>query len=221
MAIIQCSGCDSEVNTQSIKCANCGTPIGYIGGTSVGQERILAAEQAATQRGAEQTTLQRATASPTSGVALLRAGNYEEAIEAFTDYIASQPNQPSHYRNRAEAYQALGRRSEAQADYTRVAQLDKARSRPGHQATSRSPGPGITIRRRGWPAHVDWSVVLLRRPHSYDRHLCHSGPWGDILLFLGGNAHRSDRVRAGFGQRVRAKSSRYRLRRISNSGRAR
>ena len=128
MATIQCSGCDREVNTQSIKCSNCGTPIGYIGGTSVGQERILAAEQAATQRAAEQTTTQRATDSPTTGLESLRAGNYEEAIEPFTRYIASNPNEPFNYRNRAEAYQALGRREEAQADYTRVGRLEKARA---------------------------------------------------------------------------------------------
>ena len=59
---------------------------------------------------------ERATASTTNGVALLRAGNYEEAIQAFTRYIDSHPNEPSGYRNRAKALEALGRLEKAQAD---------------------------------------------------------------------------------------------------------
>ena len=53
---------------------------------------------------------------------LLRAGKYEEAIEAFTTAIASHPNEPFSYKYRGEAYQALGRHKEAQDDYQRVAE---------------------------------------------------------------------------------------------------
>lgn len=51
------------------------------------------------------------------GIRYLNEGSYEEALAAFTDAIAVDPNRPETYLQRAGAYLALGRTGEALLDY--------------------------------------------------------------------------------------------------------
>ena len=46
MAKVQCKGCGQEVDTSGIACPNCGTPIGYSGGTPVDYDQIRASAKA-------------------------------------------------------------------------------------------------------------------------------------------------------------------------------
>ena len=50
------------------------------------------------------------------GRQFLQAGDYEEALAAFTESIGLAPNQLSVYRDRAQAFQYLERGQEAEAD---------------------------------------------------------------------------------------------------------
>ena len=56
------------------------------------------------------------------GLRLVRLGDYEGAIAAFTEAIAENPNSVEAYRSRAEAYRKLGKELKADAD------LKKART---------------------------------------------------------------------------------------------
>lgn len=67
-----------------------------------------------------------------NGLPLLRVGNCEEAIEAFTTTIASHPNEPFSYKYLGEAYQALGWQLEAQSKTT----LRRPRVRPTSTSSS-------------------------------------------------------------------------------------
>ena len=58
------------------------------------------------------------------GMRYLTEGSFDEALAAFTDAIAVDPNRPETYLQRAEAYLALGMVNEALADYETARSLD-------------------------------------------------------------------------------------------------
>lgn len=58
------------------------------------------------------------------GMRYLTEGSFDEALAAFTDAIAVDPNRPESYLQRAGAYLALGRTGEALADYETARSLD-------------------------------------------------------------------------------------------------
>ena len=58
------------------------------------------------------------------GMRYLTEGSFDEALAAFTDAIAVDPNRPESYLQRAEAYLALGMVNEALADYETARSLD-------------------------------------------------------------------------------------------------
>ncbi len=58
------------------------------------------------------------------GVALGKAGNYKEAIEAFTKAIEIDPNNATAYRNRGLAYKSLGNNEQAIQDYDKAIELN-------------------------------------------------------------------------------------------------
>jgi len=57
------------------------------------------------------------------GLAYLRAKRYPEAIDAYSEAIKSDPQQPSRYRNLADAFKAAGRQNEARENYSRALAL--------------------------------------------------------------------------------------------------
>ncbi|HMD35626.1 MAG TPA: tetratricopeptide repeat protein, partial [Vicinamibacterales bacterium] len=57
------------------------------------------------------------------GIAYLRARRYTEAIAAYTEAISRDPQQPSRYRNLADAFKAAGRFDEARDNYAKALAL--------------------------------------------------------------------------------------------------
>jgi tetratricopeptide (TPR) repeat protein len=58
------------------------------------------------------------------GVMQLADGEAQEAIASFTAAIASRPDQPHYYSNRARARVQMGQIDAAQLDYEHVLRLD-------------------------------------------------------------------------------------------------
>lgn len=69
-------------------------------------------------------TLDRATHIKTQGNALYKSGNYEGAIESYTECIKLEPDNCIHYSNRSAALMALKRFREAAADARMAVELD-------------------------------------------------------------------------------------------------
>ena len=118
MPTVVCSSCGRQYNTQIIACPECGTPVGYSGGEAVDPQLLSASEEAREE----------ASAWNREGLDLLNGGKHDEAVAAFTRAIAAHSYYVVAYRNRARAYEAMGRVVEAQAD------LETWRSRSGAAA---------------------------------------------------------------------------------------
>ena len=108
MATVECTGCGHKVSTQSITCSDCGTPIGYSGGTQV-------------QQGTE--SIRDAADKFSEAMRLLGDADDEGAVAAFTDSIALNPKQTNAYRYRALAYRNLRREQEADSDLETLASM--------------------------------------------------------------------------------------------------
>ena len=71
-------------------------------------------------------------------IAYLRAKRFPEAIAAFTEALTRDPQQPSRYRNLADAYKAAGRIGDAREQYARALAL-------AHDQLAVNPRDVITI----------------------------------------------------------------------------
>ncbi len=60
------------------------------------------------------------------GVRLHQAGDHEGAVQAFTEALDLDPEHANVYRNRAEAYRAVDKSAEADADMAKADQLVNA-----------------------------------------------------------------------------------------------
>ena len=107
---MSCTGCGRRVSNQLIACPDCGTPVGYTGGTPVDRTQLRPT--------ADPT--QSASDKSTEGVQLREAGDYEAAVVICSEAIALAPNSAAYYRNRAQAHSRLGREDLALADAERA-----------------------------------------------------------------------------------------------------
>ena len=60
----------------------------------------------------------------TRAVAKTGLGDYEDAIEDFSEAIRIKPTDATHYRDRGQAKAALGQHEEAKADLAKAKELD-------------------------------------------------------------------------------------------------
>jgi tetratricopeptide (TPR) repeat protein len=67
------------------------------------------------------------------GACAYQLGRYDDAIAAFSVCIGASPNVAAYFHNRALAYAAMGRTTDAMRDYDRALQLD-----PAHAASARN-----------------------------------------------------------------------------------
>jgi len=114
MAVTQCIGCGRNVSAQLIICPDCGTPVGYSGGTPTSKKGVA--------------------------VRLHNSQDYEGAVAAFTEVIGLDPNDEGAYRLRANAYRRLGREEEAEADLQKAAEIGRLQA-PPQISVSRAVGP--------------------------------------------------------------------------------
>ena len=63
------------------------------------------------------------------GLRLLRAGDYERAIAAFSEVVGLRPNSDVAYRNRSDAYRRMGRESAAREDAEKARTLRQLRKK--------------------------------------------------------------------------------------------
>jgi hypothetical protein len=59
-----------------------------------------------------------------TAIKAMRKQQYDVAIEAMTELIKQEPNQPEHYRFRAELFRLWGKLKMARKDYIQMAELD-------------------------------------------------------------------------------------------------
>lgn len=122
MATSQCIGCGRQVSRQSIACPDCGSPVGYSGGTSIQRDASPRPE---------------AFAKSDEGALLLESNDYEGAIDLFTEAIALKPDFVDAYRLRAEAYKNLGRHEDADSDLKTLAGFNPVSQRQAEEGRTR------------------------------------------------------------------------------------
>lgn len=85
--------------------------------------------------------MENAVAAFTEGMQRLQSRDMEGAVEAFTASITAMPQFEPSFRLRAEAYRALGRTQEAEADLGSVVQITRARLQEAEQSRQKLGGP--------------------------------------------------------------------------------
>ena len=125
MQVSYCSHCGGEIRSEPAFCPHCGN-------AQPSTQVAPSADQLAQQEESRQV----ARDKNSDGVQRLKDGQYESALTSFTDAIIANPEYALAYRNRAQAYDDLGRAQEAVADRATAASL---------QATERRETPEMRL----------------------------------------------------------------------------
>lgn len=118
------------------------------------------------------------------GLALYQEGSYEEAIEQYNLAIKRNSNYSTAYNNRAVAYNALGEKEKALADYTKAIEYNP------NDDVSLYLNRGILRHDLGeYPkAIADYNMVIALDPHNvnayYNRAMCYQalGDYGRAII---------------------------------------
>ena len=71
------------------------------------------------------------------GLLLMRANDYEGAVDVFTEAITLNPAYANAYRYRAQAFEKLGRADDARADMEKLSSLSESTSQESEQIRNR------------------------------------------------------------------------------------